>query len=218
MKLGDVNHYRLFLSELTEDDNYQEILNSLHNSSYDDGLEIRINSSGGIVRQGQQLINVMKDKFSGKCVCVLEAEASSMAALVFLSGDERVVYEHSILMLHDYSLLMAGKSSENIQHISTYTEVFKNYCKVILRPYLSDAKVDKIFKGQDKYFNCEQMCRLGMATQVITNGIALTAKEYLATIDKQAAIELKQEYIGELSQEIEALKKEIEKLNEDCDS
>ena len=64
------------------------------------GIAIFINSPGGEVSSGLALYDVMQAVSCPiRTVCL--GTASSMAALLFLSGDEREMLPHSTVMIHD---------------------------------------------------------------------------------------------------------------------
>lgn len=181
-----IQHNRLFIDDLVQDGaDLHEILNRLHLGTELDTLEIRINSGGGFVKYGQQLINVIKDKFNDRCVTILEAEASSMAAILFMVGSQRVIYPHSVLMVHDVSMYMGGKANETRKQMATFVPVFTAYFKDIFKDTMSDEEIAKMFDGEDYWFDAEQMCLRGMADCVIVNGNTITADEYLGSVNPE---------------------------------
>jgi ATP-dependent protease ClpP protease subunit len=179
-----LKHNRLFIDDLIQEGaDLHEILNKLHSSGEADSLEIRINSCGGYVKYGQQLINVMRDKFHERCVTVIDAEASSMAALIFMAGDSRIIYPHSVLMVHDVSMYMVGKVNETRRQMDTYVPVFTKYFKDLFGDTMSDTEVDALFSGQDFWFGAKEMCERGMADYVIVNGNTTKAGKYLESLE-----------------------------------
>lgn len=195
--------FRFFVDDLIHEGNeFHEQLNILHGGSAADSLELRINSRGGYVKYGQQMINVIKDKFSGRTATILEAEACSMAAFVFMVGDERIIYPHSMLMVHDTSMYLVGKSSESRKQMDVCYPESVRYFKSIFKDTMTDSEVEDVYKGIDFWFNAEEMCRRGMATQVLVDGELIEAKDYLEQICPDEA--LTDERIEEQIEEIEA--------------
>lgn len=178
-----ITHNRLFLDDLIQDGaDLHGILNKLHSGSDLDTLEVRINSGGGFVRYGQQFINVIKDKFHDRCVTIIDAEASSMAALIFMAGSTRIIYPHSVLMVHDVSMYMTGKANETRRQMETYVPTFKKYFEDLFEETMSNKEVEALFNGQDFWFGAEEMCARGMADFVIVDGINTKAKDYLKSL------------------------------------
>ena len=180
------NHYRLFIDTLVQEGaQLHEILDTLHSASDLDTLELRINSGGGYVSHGQQLINVMTDRFKDRSLTVIDAEACSMAALLFMAGSTRVIYPHSILMVHDVSMYLAGKSNETARRMKVEVPALKEYFRNLFKDVMSEDDIEKVFDGTDLWFGAEKMCVNGMADFVLDSGSRLTAKEYLFKINPE---------------------------------
>ena len=176
-------HNRIFMDDFIHSgEDLHEILNTLHESESKDTLEVRINSSGGYARYGQQFINVMNDRFRGRSMTVIEAEALSIAALIFIAGDIRVVYPHSNLLFHDVSLSLGeGKASEAIARLKIVHNTFFDYMVQMLSPYFSKKEIKDISNGLDISLDAYQMCERGIATTVLTANGKISASEYLET-------------------------------------
>lgn len=206
----NTRHFRLFLDDMIHEGAViHGILNSLHDAGDNDTLEVRINSGGGFVKYGQQLINVINGKFDERCITLIESDACSMAALIFMAGDRRVVYEHSILMVHDLSMYLVGKASESKKQLDAETYVFKNKFRSLFSDTLTEEEIESIFEGRDQWFNAVEMCERGMATHVLTtkDGM-LTAEEYL-----ELKFNPEKARIQELEDEKEQCEAVLEELN-----
>lgn len=210
-------HFRLFLDSLiSEGAVLHDLFNTLHDATADDTLEIRINSSGGFVKYGQQFINIMKDRFKDRCVTIIDADAASMAAVIFMAGDKRIVYPHSTLMIHDISMYLAGKASESRKEIELYSRVFKGYFKRFFSDVLEDDEIEDVFKGVDYWFTAEDMCKNGMATHVNNYGTMLTAEEFLETLKPiHPEVELKK--IDALLEQIKKGRQELEECMDELE-
>lgn len=201
-------HYRLFLDDIIhEGAQLHDILNNLHDAGDNDTLEVRINSGGGYIRYGQQLINVISGKFYGRCITVIEAEASSMASLVFMAGDRRIVYEHSTFMVHDVSMFLGGKSSESKKQLEVIVYTFKRQFERLFKKCLTQEEIDDVFRGVDFWFTAEEMCKRGIATHVNSKDGLLTAEEYLEKVNNPNKVLLTQ-YNNQI-EELEELKEEL---------
>ena len=173
-------HNRIFLDDfLHEGVDMHEILNILHDAGPDDTLEVRINSSGGIARYGQQFINVMFDRFLNRTITVIDSDALSIAALVFLAGDRRVIYPHSSLLFHDLSLSTTGKVNEAIKMLEVIHSIFGEYLTSLMHPFFTADEIKSVSCGLDLCLGAKEMCERGIAHTVIVRGISITAEEYL---------------------------------------
>lgn len=208
-------HFRLFLDDIIhEGAQMHEILNALHDAGDNDTLELRINSGGGYVKYGQQLINVIKGKFDERCLTVIESDACSMAALIFMAGTSRIIYEHSILMVHDISMYLVGKASQSKKQLEAETFAFRNRFISLFSNCLSKEEIDGIFDGRDEWFNAEEMCKRGIATHVITETVGMvSAEEFLDMLSNKDNIQL-----TKLKEESEKYAGIVEELQNSLDS
>lgn len=212
--LDNTQHFRLFLDDLIhEGAQIHDMLNLLHDAGDNDTLEIRINSNGGFIRYGQQLINVISGKFSDRCLTVIESDAASMAALVFMAGTKRVIYEHSTLMVHDMSMYLVGKASESKKQLMAETYAFKNKFKRLFEDCLSEDEIEGIFEGKDEWFNAQEMCERGIATHVFTDDGLVEADVYVRNIHNPE-LKLKSELEAEI-RNCRAIIDELEKKKQE---
>lgn len=178
--------YTYYITELTEEEvNTHDDFNELRNATEYDHLQIRISSSGGFIRTGQMLINIIDDIFSDRCYTIIENEAVSMAAVIFCKGVERIVYPHSLIMFHNYSAGYYGKGNE----INAWHEAFYPMALNYLKTHsvgLSEDEVIRLSRGEDFWFNAEQMLKRGIATHILIDGTKLTAKEYFERVEDES--------------------------------
>lgn len=76
-----------------------------------DTINIHINSYGGEVAEGLAIYNMLKNhKAKIKTFC--EGFACSIASVIFMAGDERVMNEASLLMIHNAWMYTAGNANQ----------------------------------------------------------------------------------------------------------
>ena len=97
--------------DLIEPQHYTELFYTLRTAVDTDLIYLHLNSPGGDFNTGLQIINNVLAS-SAHVVTILEARAFSMAALIFLSGDELIVHDNCQLMFHTYSGIFSGKGNE----------------------------------------------------------------------------------------------------------
>ena len=74
-------------------------------------INVHINSYGGEVAEGLAIYNVLRDhKAKVKTVC--DGFACSISSAIFMAGDERVMHEASMLMLHNAWCYAAGNAGQ----------------------------------------------------------------------------------------------------------
>lgn len=199
-----------------------------------DHIELRISSNGGFVTEGAQFYNIIREKFEGRCTTYLDAHGYSMGALLFCIGDnERVIYEHSSLMFHDFSSGAIGKANEIISSIQFSAKHIRNFFKsIIVTPgHLTEAEFEQMINGKDFWMDAKELCERKIATHVMIGKEKYTAEEYLAklsgkTIKKSAPKEKKPKQdsddaaaakkLEELSDEqLQALVSSVSKLSDE---
>ncbi len=145
------------------------VFNALRTASADDKLEIRINSGGGFVNEGQQFYNIMNEKFHKRTTTYLDNHGYSMGALLFCMGDRRVIYPYSDLMFHNYSSGIGGKGGEIVSRIEHTDAHIKAFFRNIIvdKGFLSDVEFEKMLIGQDFWMGAKELCERKIATHVI---------------------------------------------------
>mgnify|MGYP003648044394 CR=1 FL=1 len=172
-------HHTLYISDtIIQTRELDQVLAGLRLAGGDDILELRINSGGGEVSIGQKIIAAMAEGFQNRTITIMDAEASSMAAMIFLAGDKRVIYEHSLCMLHNYSAGLFGKGGEIGDRYIATNDSMVAYAKQAVSPYLKKKEFKRILDGKDLYLDARQMCSRGIATHIIVNGKEIEAGEY----------------------------------------
>ena len=144
--------------EICEAQCYTELFHTLRTASSTDLIYLHLNSPGGDLDTGLQIINNMKAS-PARVVTLLEARAFSMAALIFLCGDELIVHDNCQLMFHTYSGSLAGKGNEQQAELKAISHWFEKVMSRICSPFLSDAEIEKILKGGDVWMDSDEIRR-----------------------------------------------------------
>lgn len=116
-------------------------------------IEVRICSDGGSVFEGLAMYHALKEhpaKITTKCYGL----AASMASIVFLAGDERVMYPGSMLMIHNPSGIrepMLGQIRQSM------IEIYASNCD------LTENAVGKMLDAET-YLTAEDALAKGFAT------------------------------------------------------
>ena len=76
-----------------------------------DTLHVYINSGGGEVAEGVAIYNALK-RHKAKIITYVDGFACSIAAVIFAAGVERVMYDTSLLMIHNAWSYAAGNAEE----------------------------------------------------------------------------------------------------------
>lgn len=74
-------------------------------------INVYINSYGGEVAEGLAIYNALK-RHKAKVVTYCDGFAASIASVIFMAGDERIMNESSLLMIHNAWTYAVGNSEE----------------------------------------------------------------------------------------------------------
>lgn len=174
--------YTLFINEFQHENNQlYPIIYSLRQSKPEDILEIRINSTGGYMSEGMTFFNIINERFPGRTVTVLDNQAYSMGGFLFGMGDERLAYEYSSLMFHDYSAGIVGKGDNMRTDLEHSNDVMHQFLSDLLvkNKFLTKKEFNEMVLGKDFWFGCEELAKRNIATHVSVNGYVLPSKDYL---------------------------------------
>lgn len=76
-----------------------------------DQIDVYINSYGGEVAEGLAIYNALK-RHKAKVTTYCDGFACSIASVIFMAGDERIMNESSLLMIHNAWTYAVGNSEE----------------------------------------------------------------------------------------------------------
>jgi ATP-dependent protease ClpP protease subunit len=137
-------------------EDYIKELNIFRNATPLDTINIFINSGGGSVFTGMQYINAMIDS-AANIVTIVDGGAASMAAIIFLYGNEMIINNHAELMFHDISLGAIGKvGGEITSRIGSVENIRAKFEEQVINKYLSGDELDRMHNGADIYFTGEE--------------------------------------------------------------
>jgi hypothetical protein len=88
---------------------------------------------------------------------VLDGEAYSMGALLFLSGHQQAVGDHGQLMFHDYSSGLMGKGNEQRAAVLSAAKWFGKMMVNICSPFLSNAEIEDVLNGRDLWIDSDEV-------------------------------------------------------------
>lgn len=137
---------------------YTELFYTLRTAAETDLIYLHINSPGGDFNTGLQIINNILAS-DAQVVTVLEARAYSMAAFIFLSGDELIVHDNCQLMFHTYSSSFAGKGSEQLAEVHALGTWFEKVTTRLCTPFLSPTDITHILQGSDLWMDSDEIRR-----------------------------------------------------------
>lgn len=150
-------HTHYYLSKgIGEPEGYVDMIYRITHASPNDVIFIHLNTPGGQIDTGVQLINAMKNS-QAKIVTVLESTAYSLGTLIFLSGDEMVVNEHCMMMFHNFNGGLIGKGNELVSELEATVKWFAALAEDIYIPFLTREEYERIVRGEDMWMQTPEI-------------------------------------------------------------
>lgn len=130
-------------------------------------IGVHINSYGGEVAEGVAIYNALR-AHSAKVTTVCEGFACSVASVIFMAGDERVMRDSSLLMLHNASMPAHGDANAHrkaADDLDVITELSKTAYLNHATDALTREKLDEIMDSET-WVTPEQALEWGLATEI----------------------------------------------------
>lgn len=152
-KVFQSKHIHYYLNtDIQEPHLYSDIVNHLTTAEACDTFYFHLNTAGGRLDTGIQLINAMRTSLA-KVVTVLDGKAYSLGTLLLLSGQEIVVHDFGTIMIHNFSSGMYGKGHELTSQLEATTKSFNHMAKQIYVPFISETEFNRVIKGEDLWMD-----------------------------------------------------------------
>lgn len=140
----------------SETSDYIDLIRVLRNARESDIIQMTINSPGGDLTTGINILNAMAD-CAAHIITVLDGEAASFAPFLFFAGDDMIVHRNAIMMFHNYSTAVGGKGNElrERQHgIDGLSDrLMHQYCA----EFLTEDEINRVREGVDLWFQRDEI-------------------------------------------------------------
>lgn len=152
-----------------EDDiSYKDVAEALADLPEEvDDIYVHINSYGGEVAEGIAIYNALKSN-KAKVTTVCEGFACSIASVVFMAGDVRVMREASLLMLHNASMPANGDAASHrkaADTLDTVTELSRTAYLAHATEALTREKLVEVMDAET-WVSPETALEWGLATEI----------------------------------------------------
>jgi len=150
-------NYSFYLSkEIGPPEFYTDMVHQIRTANPNDKIFIILNTPGGDVDTGVQIINAMKSS-PAVCVAVLESSAHSMGSFIFLAADDWIVNNNCTMLLHNYTGASYGKGNEQEAQIKSDNKMFKEMCEDFYRPFLTQKEITLLLNGKDIWLHSTEI-------------------------------------------------------------
>jgi len=168
---GDITKGFAFFGMSTKqetDVSYNDVAEALKDLP-DDVTEIgvHINSYGGEVAEGVAIYNALRSHHA-KVTTVCEGFACSIASVIFMAGDERIMRDSSLLMLHNAAMPAHGDANAHrkaADDLDVITELSKTAYLNHAKGDLTREKLTEIMDAET-WITPDQALEWGLATEV----------------------------------------------------
>lgn len=134
-------------------------------------IRVHINSYGGEVAEGLAIYNILRSH-KAKVITICEGFACSIASVIFMAGDERIMNNASLLMIHNAWMHTAGnaaqlrKDAEDLEKITQASiEAYKN------RTTISEEEIKSLLDAETWLLPSEALDK-GFATTVVSEPLS----------------------------------------------
>jgi ATP-dependent protease ClpP protease subunit len=136
------------IGEMGPPENYTEWLDVLNTAVEDSEINIYINSTGGDIFTALQLKTSM-EMSEAKVRCHLMGVCFSSASIVFMSGDEQIIAEHGLMMIHQHTSIATGKALEQLLQIQAERRWVEQLYMRTFKDFLSKEEIADVLSGKD---------------------------------------------------------------------
>jgi len=149
--------YHFYLSDsVGAPKDYVEMIQRIKYAGPQDVIYIYLNTPGGRIDTGIQIISAMRTSHA-HVVTVLEGEVCSLGTLIFLSGDEMIVHDHCLFMVHNHSGGAYGKGHEYLASANATAKWFEELARDTYLGFMTEAEIKRMLAGEDFWMTSNEV-------------------------------------------------------------
>ena len=147
--------YKLF-GEITEVDDYFDLIDALNYATPDDEFVIRIHSGGGLLGTADVIINAIQNT-QARVHGHIESRCGSAATIIFLNCHTYSISPRAEFFVHTASSGTIGKEHENYASIMFDRKRVHKMVRDAYEGLLSEQEINNVLNGQDYYFDADEL-------------------------------------------------------------
>ena len=128
-------------------------------------IVVRLNSGGGYATEGAAIYSALR-AHQGKVTVRIEGVAASAASLIAMAGDEIVVTEGALLMIHDPRNLSIGTAKQHRKAAADLEKMAAVYAGVYSSRSSQPLESVRAMMDEETWFSAEEAVAAGFATQL----------------------------------------------------
>ena len=146
-----------------------------------DVINVNINSYGGEVAEGLAIYNALK-RHKAKVRTRCDGFACSIASVIFMAGDERIMNEASLLMIHNAFSFAEGDANA-LRKMADDLDLITSQSKKI---YLANSNIDEAalteLMDKETFIDPKEALEMGFATSLVAISADHPAQSALKTV------------------------------------
>jgi len=129
-------------------------------------IDVRINSPGGDVFDGITIYNRLK-QHKAKVTVYVDGLAASIASIIAMAGDEIIMSEGSLMMVHKPMTMAYGNSVELEEVIQRLDDVEEQLTNIYKRRTMKDRSEIKKMLAEETWMSADEAVEMGFADRVM---------------------------------------------------
>lgn len=150
-----IQHYYLS-SAIESPELYIDMVHRIQTAGSDEIIFIHLNTPGGHLDTGVQIINAMQSSAAHVTVSI-EANCHSLGTLIFLAADEFIVHDNCLMMIHNFSGGVFGKGNEQQSQLEAQIKWFNTLARKLYIPFLTPDEFDRVVRGEDLWLQSDDI-------------------------------------------------------------
>jgi len=150
-----VHHFFLngYIGDATE---YTKMIHIIQQAGPEDAIHIHLNTEGGYLSTGVQIINAMKYSVA-EIICSIEGEAHSLGSMIFLAADQFLVHDNSQMLIHNFRGGVIGKGRESADEMAATLKWFNLLTHKYYLPFLTDKELENVLNDKDMWLHSDDI-------------------------------------------------------------
>ena len=165
-------------------------------------IDVFINSYGGSVSQGFTIYNLLREH-NAKVTTYCTGFACSIASIIFLAGDERIMQDASLLMIHNPFCMTVGNASELRKQADDLDKMAQVSVDIYCKATGLSEQVIKEMMDAETWITSKEAYELGFATSLKEEEEAETVVQ---SVKKSLMKRITEPQVVEVVKEIEVIK------------
>lgn len=137
----------------------------------DEDIELRINSGGGDVFEGQAIYSLLeswKSTTGGKITVYIDGIAASIASVIAMAGSEVHMSSNALMMIHNPWTPSATGGSGDLRDLASVLDKIRD---TIVTVYETKSGMDRdtigLMMDEETWFSAEEAVNFGFADQIV---------------------------------------------------